>query len=67
MTTALEQRLKGSWKQVRGRIKETWGALTDDDLDRADGRLDQLVGSIESRTGEKRQEIRRKLDDLLVD
>lgn len=64
MDTPLEQRLKGSWKQLRGRIRETWGAVTNDDLDRSEGRLEQLIGQIEQRTGEKRAEIRRKLDRL---
>lgn len=64
MPSPLEQRLKGSWKQLRGRIQETWGTLTDDDLDRSKGKLDQLIGKIEERTGEDRAEIRRKLDEM---
>lgn len=64
MPTPLEQRLQGSWKQLRGRIQETWGSLTNDDLDRSQGRLDQLIGRIQERTGENRDKIRRKLDEL---
>ena len=38
--------LKSQWKQLRGKAKETWGDLTDDDLDKVDGQFDQLVGLI---------------------
>jgi uncharacterized protein YjbJ (UPF0337 family) len=38
------ERIKGQWKQVRGQVKEQWGKLTDDDLDRIEGKRDQLLG-----------------------
>jgi uncharacterized protein YjbJ (UPF0337 family) len=38
--------LKSQWKQLRGKAKEKWGDLTDDDLDKVDGQFDQLVGMI---------------------
>jgi uncharacterized protein YjbJ (UPF0337 family) len=38
--------LKSQWKQLRGKAKEKWGDLTDDDLDKVDGQFDQLVGVI---------------------
>jgi uncharacterized protein YjbJ (UPF0337 family) len=43
--------IKGNWKQLRGRAKEAWGELTDDDLDRIDGRRQVLVGKIQERYG----------------
>lgn len=64
MSTPLEQRFQGSWRQARGRIREAWGSLTDDDIDRSEGKLEQLIGRIEERTGEKRADIRRKLDRM---
>jgi uncharacterized protein YjbJ (UPF0337 family) len=39
-------RIEGNWKQLRGKIKEKWGDLTDDDLDKIAGRRDQLGGLI---------------------
>ena len=36
--------VKGNWKQVKGRVRERWGKLTDDDLDVAAGQRDQLRG-----------------------
>ncbi|HWO71336.1 MAG TPA: CsbD family protein [Actinomycetota bacterium] len=58
-------RLRGRWNEVRGRVKEAWGSLTDDDLDRAEGRWDQLVGVIQRRTGETVEDIERRLAELL--
>ena len=43
--------VQGNWKQFRGRVKEQWGELTDDDLDRIEGKRDQLVGSIQEKYG----------------
>ena len=51
-------------EETIGRIKEAWGTLTDDDLDRAEGKLDRLVGTIEEKTGESADAIREKLQKL---
>jgi uncharacterized protein YjbJ (UPF0337 family) len=52
---------EGRWQQVHGRIRETWGDVTDDDLDNARGNWDRLVGTIKERTGEAADAIERKL------
>jgi uncharacterized protein YjbJ (UPF0337 family) len=44
-------RIEGNWKQFKGRAKEKWGRLTDDDLDVINGRQDQLEGKIQERYG----------------
>jgi len=44
-------RLEGNWKQVKGRVKENWGYLTDHDLDVINGRRDQLEGKLQERYG----------------
>lgn len=49
-------RVKGNWKQARGRIKEKWGELTDDDLKEIEGRRGKLVGKIQKRYGMAREE-----------
>ena len=56
--------LEGKWDQMRGRVKEAWGALTDDDLDRTVGKWDRVVGTIKEKTGESVDAIERKLGDL---
>src|SRR5262245_65808352 len=45
------EKIKGSWTQTKGAVKEQWGKLTDDDLLEIEGRRDQLVGKIQSRYG----------------
>jgi uncharacterized protein YjbJ (UPF0337 family) len=44
-------KIEGNWKQVKGKIKEQWGKLTDDDLDVIAGKRDQLLGRIQERHG----------------
>lgn len=41
----------GNWKQFKGKVKEQWGKLTDDDLTVIEGKRDQLVGRIQERYG----------------
>ena len=50
--------------QGRGRVKEAWGVLTDDELDRTEGKRDRLVGLVKERTGETASEVERKLRDI---
>ncbi|NNF02846.1 MAG: CsbD family protein [Rhodothermales bacterium] len=61
------QQARGNWNQFKGRVKEAWGALSDDDVDRFEGRLDQLAGYIQEKTGEGREAIREKLDEFMND
>lgn len=60
-----ETRLKweGRWDQLKGKAKQMWGDLTDDDMDVAEGNYDELVGRIKERTGETREEIEARLND----
>lgn len=52
---------EGRWQQVRGRIRQTWGTITDDELDNARGSWDRLVGAIKEKTGEAADAIDDKL------
>jgi len=58
------QELQGQWNNLRGRVKEKWGQLTDDDLQIHGGNVDQLVGRIQQKTGEGREAIERFLGEL---
>lgn len=51
-----QDRIQGRWKQIKGKIREHWGRLTDDDLDVIAGRRDQLLGRIQQRHGLARDE-----------
>lgn len=53
---------EGNWKQFKGKVKEQWGKLTDDDLDVISGKRDQLVGRIQERYGVARDEAERQLN-----
>jgi uncharacterized protein YjbJ (UPF0337 family) len=53
-----EDRIEGNWKELKGKVKERWGLLTNDDLDVIDGRRDQLVGRIQQAYGRGRDEAR---------
>jgi len=58
-------RVKGNWNQFKGKVREKWGDLTDDDLARVEGNWDQLVGKIEERTGQMRMDIENRLSDIV--
>lgn len=56
-------RIKGNWNQAKGKIKETWGDLTDDDLSVIEGQRDQLVGRVQERYGIAKDEAERQVTD----
>ena len=55
--------IKGNWNQAKGKVKETWGDLTDDDLSRIEGQRDQLVGRVQERYGIAKDEAERQVSD----
>jgi uncharacterized protein YjbJ (UPF0337 family) len=57
-------RLAGQWKQVKGKVREHWGRLTDDDLDVIAGRRTQLLGRIQERHGLARDEAERQVESF---
>jgi uncharacterized protein YjbJ (UPF0337 family) len=58
-------RVEGNWKQFKRQIKEKWGNLTDDDLDRVAGQRDQLEGVIQERYGIAKDQVRKDIDTRL--
>jgi uncharacterized protein YjbJ (UPF0337 family) len=56
---------EGKWKQVKGSLKEKWGKLTDDDVDRIAGRRDQLVGKLQERYGIAKEEAEKQSDEWI--
>lgn len=53
----------GNWKQFKGKVKEQWGKLTDDDLTVVEGKRDQLVGKIQERYGYQKDQAEKELKD----
>ena len=59
-----EDRIQGDWKQVKGKIKEKWGKLTDDDLDQMEGKKDQLIGKLQDRYGYTRDKAEEEVNSF---
>jgi uncharacterized protein YjbJ (UPF0337 family) len=57
--------LAGKWKQARGKIRQWWGKVTDDDLERISGRLDQLVGVVQERYGYTREQAEKDVETFM--
>ncbi len=61
-----EDILEGKWKQVRGQAKEWWGKLTDDDLDKVEGKFERLAGVLQEKYGYSKEaaieEINRRIE-----
>ena len=60
--TTLE--VKGDWNITKGKLKQKWAKLTDDDLQFAEGRQDELIGRIQKRTGETREAVEQVLKEF---
>lgn len=58
------EEILGHWNEVKGRLQEHWGELTEDELQRAKGSTDQLVGMVQQKTGATRREIEHFLEGL---
>ena len=52
----------GNWKQFKGKVKEQWGKLTDDDMTIIEGKRDQLVGKIQERYGYQKDQAEKEVD-----
>lgn len=60
-----EHTIKGDWKILKGKIKEQWGKLTDDELDQMNGQREQIEGAIQKKYGCAKDEAKKQLDDFL--
>ncbi|WP_148717300.1 CsbD family protein [Chitinolyticbacter meiyuanensis] len=54
----------GNWKQFKGKVREQWGKLTDDQLDRVEGRREQLAGQIQEAYGITKEETEKQIKDF---
>jgi uncharacterized protein YjbJ (UPF0337 family) len=59
------EQVQGQWDTLRGKVKERWGQLTDDDLRIVGGNVDQLVGKIQQKTGVAKEAIERQIDEIM--
>jgi uncharacterized protein YjbJ (UPF0337 family) len=57
--------LEGKWKQVKGQVKQQWGRLTDNQLDRINGRSEELVGLLQESYGYTQAQAQKEVDDFV--
>lgn len=65
MASATAKKWEGRWDQLKGRVKQFWGDITDDELTSAEGDYDRVVGLIKERTGETEEAIQKRLGDYV--
>ena len=58
--------VEANWKNVKGQLRQKWGKLTDDDLEQAKGRREQIVAAIQRRYGDKREAIEGQVDQAIA-
>ncbi|MFD2034563.1 CsbD family protein, partial [Belliella marina] len=62
--SALEDKIKGNWNEIKGKLKQKYGELTDDDLVYAEGESEELLGKIQKKTGKTKDELKSFINDL---
>ena len=65
--STFSDKAKGNWNVVKGNLKQKWADLTDDDLLYEDGQEDEVLGRIQKRTGETKENINQFIDDMKFD
>ena len=63
--TSTRMKFDAKVDDLRGRLRESWGALTDDDIDRANGQWDQLISTIREKTGDSVETISDRLNEMI--
>ncbi len=58
--------LKGSWKELKGTIKQKWGKLTEDELSEVEGREDQFLGLLERKYGLSREQAKKEYEEFMA-
>lgn len=56
--------IKGNWNQVKGKLKQKYGNLTDDDLTYIEGKEDELLGKLQEKTGKSKEQLASEIKDL---
>lgn len=57
-----EQEFKGKWNKAKGKLKQKYGDLTDQDLTYAEGKSDELLGRLQEKTGKTKEELKKEID-----
>ncbi len=62
--TMTNLQFKGSWNEVKGKLKQKYGQLTDNDLAFAEGKEDELLGRLQQKLGKSKEDLRREIESL---
>lgn len=62
--SATTDKIKGNWKMIKGKLKERYGELTDNDLTYAEGQEEQLLGRLQTKLGKTKEEVKEVIDQL---
>jgi uncharacterized protein YjbJ (UPF0337 family) len=55
---------KGSWNEIKGKLKQKYGELSDDDLVYLEGKEDELLGRLQKKTGRTKEELKEEINKL---
>jgi len=56
--------IKGNWNEIKGKLKQKYSDLTDDDLIYAEGKEDELLGRLQKKTGKTKEELKKEINKL---
>lgn len=59
-----ELKIKGTWNEMKGKLKQKYAELTDDDLTFVEGKEDELLGRLQKRIGKSKDELRREIEEV---
>ena len=62
--SAFEDKVKGNWNEIKGKLKQEYGDLTDNDLMYDEGKADELLGNIQKKTGKTKEEVKSFIDSI---
>jgi uncharacterized protein YjbJ (UPF0337 family) len=60
----MKLQMKGSWNEIKGKLKQKYGQLTDQDLTFAEGKEDELLGRLQKRLGRTKDKLRAEIEEM---
>lgn len=62
--SAIEDKIKGNWNVIKGKIKQEYGEITDNDLTYTEGQEDELIGRLQKKMGKTKEEVKEFIDNI---
>ncbi len=59
------EQFEGNWKQLKGKVQQQWGKLTEDDINQISGKREELEGRIQERYGKSKEEAKKDVDNFM--